>query len=285
MKSLIMLGLLTVSLNTGCRNEKEDANVRAEPEGANPGECTDGADNDYDGDYDCNDADCARAPDCFESDCTDGADNDRDGDYDCNDSDCADDEACQPVEDTAVEDTGEVDIYEGDDPGECSDGIDNDGDGDVDCADEDCSGSPDCEVESPNYEGDEPGECSDGLDNDQDGEYDCDDQDCYGSPDCQNNAEYSVVHTGNNGNGKRWRLAQDGSGGQDIFMTNVNSIQDCADLCANSTQINCAGFMYKFNGTYTGSSEPCFTDKTCTLMTVLQTVNTYSNDLYSARLQ
>lgn len=147
MKSLMMLGLLTVSLNTGCRNEKEDANVRAEPEGANPGECIDGADNDYDGDYDCNDADCAGSPDCFESDCTDGADNDRDGDYDCDDSDCADDEACQPVEDTAIEDTGEVNIYEGDEPGECSDGIDNDGDGDVDCADEDCSGSPDCEVD------------------------------------------------------------------------------------------------------------------------------------------
>jgi hypothetical protein len=37
-------------------------------EGMNPGECSDGADNDGDGFFDCNDSDCARAPNC-----TDGA--------------------------------------------------------------------------------------------------------------------------------------------------------------------------------------------------------------------
>jgi hypothetical protein len=35
-------------------------------EGQNPGECSDGADNDADGLYDCDDPDCAGAPDCPE---------------------------------------------------------------------------------------------------------------------------------------------------------------------------------------------------------------------------
>ncbi len=43
---------------------EDDDNIRPEPEGANIGECIDGADNDYDGDYDCNDPDCSGAPDC-----------------------------------------------------------------------------------------------------------------------------------------------------------------------------------------------------------------------------
>ena len=36
------------------------------PEGVNPGECADGADNDEDGLFDCADPDCSGAPDCFE---------------------------------------------------------------------------------------------------------------------------------------------------------------------------------------------------------------------------
>ena len=35
-------------------------------EGMEPGECSDGADNDADGDFDCNDVDCFGAPDCGE---------------------------------------------------------------------------------------------------------------------------------------------------------------------------------------------------------------------------
>ena len=37
---------------------------KVQTEGMNPGECSDGADNDGDGDYDCNDEDCSGAPDC-----------------------------------------------------------------------------------------------------------------------------------------------------------------------------------------------------------------------------
>ena len=51
--SFVLLSLLP----TGC-----DGSDGAE--GANPGECSDGADNDSDGDYDCDDADCSGSPDC-----------------------------------------------------------------------------------------------------------------------------------------------------------------------------------------------------------------------------
>ena len=50
-------------LVTACSNDIPDP----EPdnwEGRNPGECTDGADNDGDGDFDCDDSDCAGSPDC-----------------------------------------------------------------------------------------------------------------------------------------------------------------------------------------------------------------------------
>lgn len=49
-------------------------------EGANPGECTDGADNDQDGYYDCEDNDCWGAPDCDDADAD--ADTDADSDTD-----------------------------------------------------------------------------------------------------------------------------------------------------------------------------------------------------------
>ena len=52
------------------------------PEGMNPGECSDGADNDADGYYDCNDIDCMLAPDCEESDTDTDTDSDTDTDTD-----------------------------------------------------------------------------------------------------------------------------------------------------------------------------------------------------------
>ena len=47
-----------------------------EREGDDPGECEDGADNDFDGAYDCDDSDCAGAPACADDD--DAADDDDD---------------------------------------------------------------------------------------------------------------------------------------------------------------------------------------------------------------
>ncbi|MEC7947105.1 MAG: fibrinogen-like YCDxxxxGGGW domain-containing protein, partial [Myxococcota bacterium] len=133
---------MTVALH-GCSSKGDDTGSggdppisEAEAEGANPGECTDGADNDGDGDFDCSDADCVGSPDCSEANtpggCADGVDNDGDGLSDCDDPDCAGDDAC-------------ITGPEGDAPGECADGVDNDEDGLTDCDDPDCADAPDCE--------------------------------------------------------------------------------------------------------------------------------------------
>jgi hypothetical protein len=91
--------------------------------------CSDGIDNDLDGNSDCADTvDCAAAANCIEAgNCNDGIDNDLDGDSDCADTvDCA--AAANCIE-----------------AGNCNDLIDNDLDGDTDCADTaDCGGDPAC---------------------------------------------------------------------------------------------------------------------------------------------
>jgi hypothetical protein len=53
--------------------------------------CDDGADNDGDGDADCDDSDCS---DVCDEVCDDGVDNDADGDVDCDDSECVDFAPC-----------------------------------------------------------------------------------------------------------------------------------------------------------------------------------------------
>ena len=118
-------------------------------EGVEPGTCSDRADNDQDGLFDCADDGCSAGPDCDESqvlgDCADGADNDQDGRFDCADDDCADDAACVVPPESA-----------------CADGADDDADGLFDCADPDCAAAPAC------------------VDDDGDGaaaEVDCDDAD------------------------------------------------------------------------------------------------------------
>jgi len=116
--------------------------------------CTDGVDDDRDGNVDCDDYDCDSDPACTETDCTNGADDDGDGDVDCDDYDCDSDPAC-------IESN-------------CSDGLDDDGDGEIDCADYDCASEPHC-MET---------DCSDGVDDEGDGDVDCDDTDCYSSTEC-----------------------------------------------------------------------------------------------------
>jgi hypothetical protein len=90
--------------------------------------CSDGYDNDCDGDIDCDDADCSADPDCIVP-CVDG---DGDG-YNITGG------ACGPV------DCNDTDININ--PGaieNCSNSIDDDCDGDIDCDDVDCSADPDC---------------------------------------------------------------------------------------------------------------------------------------------
>ncbi len=97
-------------------------------------DCADGIDNDGDGQIDCDDSNCASAPECvdciaYECDCADGIDNDGDGQIDCNDSDCVSASECV-----------DCTLYECD----CADGIDNEGDGLIDCDDPDCASNPSC---------------------------------------------------------------------------------------------------------------------------------------------
>jgi len=166
-------------------------------EGQNPGECTDEADNDGDGLYDCADPDCFASPtsqgdtdtdtdtgDPVVEDCDDGLDNDGDGLTDCEDDDCSDPctEDCSDEEDNDGD--GLVDCEDDDCVDECtedcSDEEDNDGDGLVDCEDDDCV--DECTED-----------CSDEEDNDRDGFTDCEDDECIGDPACP--VEYTVSLT------------------------------------------------------------------------------------------
>ncbi|MBI5509201.1 MAG: hypothetical protein HY903_10645 [Deltaproteobacteria bacterium] len=137
--------------------------------------CQNGADDDNDGNTDCNDPDCvttATVTVCRGGGensvalCHDTQDNDNDGAADCADPDCL------------MLGCGEnTDEY-------CGDGIDNDGDSYVDCGDYDCKYG--CLVTlclDPTKPVPErtPEECADGQDNDGDGHADCTD---YGCQDC-----------------------------------------------------------------------------------------------------
>jgi len=76
MRSLLMS--LFVALPAGCSSPALKTDAAAEPpsedplwEGRYPGECSDGADNDGDGAFDCNDTDCAGSPDCAPDEASD----------------------------------------------------------------------------------------------------------------------------------------------------------------------------------------------------------------------
>ena len=159
-------------------------------EGMTPGDCSDGADNDGDGLFDCNDDGCEGAPDCNgESDDTgtsedenlDPADVDADGDgFSENDGDCDDsDPMINPETLDSVGDDVDTNC-------DGHDGIDADGDGfaseisgGIDCDDTDrnvCPGATDLWYDGVDSD------CSGGSDYDQDG--DGEDSDQYGGTDC-----------------------------------------------------------------------------------------------------
>jgi predicted GH43/DUF377 family glycosyl hydrolase len=97
--------------------------------------CSDGVDNDRNGQVDCADGSCAQFDFCREDSaarCLDGRDNDVDGKVDCLDSDCCNQPKCS-VEPSCGEQTLAA----------CSDGLDNDNNGLTDCADFSCGG-PEC---------------------------------------------------------------------------------------------------------------------------------------------
>ncbi|MEM9072809.1 MAG: hypothetical protein AAGE52_30160 [Myxococcota bacterium] len=66
-------------------------------------DCSNGLDDDSDGDTDCEDEDCFAADNCFEFLCADTLDNDGDGARDCDDEDCFDDPVCDDVPDAGLD--------------------------------------------------------------------------------------------------------------------------------------------------------------------------------------
>ncbi len=139
-------------------------------------DCKNGADDDKDGLFDCNDNDCANDAACTtlpsEKLCADGKDDDSDGKVDCLDSDCAADAAC-------LKPTSE---------GDCKDGKDDDGDGAADCADNDCATDPACALAI------KEANCADQIDDDKDGKIDCDDSDCAADAACKAAKELDCVN-------------------------------------------------------------------------------------------
>lgn len=98
----------------------------------------------------CNCASDCGAPPSTETSCTDGSDEDCDGNLDCADSDCSGDPACAFCGDATC-DAGEDSCSCAGDCGappstetSCTDGFDEDCDGNTDCDDSDCSADPAC---------------------------------------------------------------------------------------------------------------------------------------------
>ncbi len=135
---LFLLGLLVVGCDARARRDAGNGSF----EGDAPGECSDGADNDADGDFDCDDDQCAGSPDCegYEGDdpgeCSDGADNDADGAFDCDDPGCFGAPVCQGDDDDSQ---GDDDDSQGDDDDSVGDDDDSLGDDDDSVGDDDDS--------------------------------------------------------------------------------------------------------------------------------------------------
>ena len=75
----LLVTFLLVFVFTGCGGKGSDTK---DPEGVNAGDCSDGADNDADGKFDCDDSGCKGSPDCAEADADTDTDTDSDTDTD-----------------------------------------------------------------------------------------------------------------------------------------------------------------------------------------------------------
>jgi hypothetical protein len=163
---------------------------------ARPEICDNGLDDDDDGLFDCQDADCRQTAFCPSPEpeiCDNGFDDDGDGLWDCEDDDCAFEPFCQsaPPEicDNGFDDDGDG-FWDCDDadcrfpggvcatPEICDNGADDDFDGLWDCEDDDCAFGPICQPGAPEI-------CDNGLDDDGDFLWDCEDDECAFEPICQ----------------------------------------------------------------------------------------------------
>ncbi len=94
--SRTLVSILPILALVACSSASDDTARRLE--GDDPFECEDGADNDRDGLFDCDDPDCADSPSCEESD----TDADADADTDT-DTDGDVDTGVEPLPDTAID--------------------------------------------------------------------------------------------------------------------------------------------------------------------------------------
>ncbi|MBJ95555.1 MAG: hypothetical protein CMP23_13920 [Rickettsiales bacterium] len=214
-------------------------------EGMSAGDCTDGADNDGDGAFDCLDDGCVGSPDCA------GDDDDTSGDDDDSSVTDDDDSSVTDDDDSSVADDDDSSVADDDDTSgdddddsavtppdpetgiECADGADNDEDGLIDCADDGCSSWFQCTEDSLLG-------CQDGVDNDGDSLIDCADDGCSTQPHCREQGNCSD------------ELDNDGDGLVDCFDTVdcgnsgdcMGTPEDCTDPAGNDEdgdgQSNCA---------------------------------------------
>ena len=112
-------------------------------EGQHAGDCSDGADNDMDGLFDCDDDTCAGSPVCDgpgDDDDTSSSDDDDTSSSDDDDSMGPDDDDSSPGGGSGTgEGEGQSENCRKQACPECTNGTDDDGDGLVDCDDDGCS--------------------------------------------------------------------------------------------------------------------------------------------------
>ena len=145
--TLALVATASTLLATGCGGAGGDgkADDSLPAEGSSPGECSDGADNDEDGDYDCDDSDCFGAPDCADDDPGDTGSTgpvDADGDGFSADEDCDDDDPTMPADDADCDGVATADDCNDADPSSTIIAEDGDCDGVAtadDCDDDDPS--------------------------------------------------------------------------------------------------------------------------------------------------
>ena len=94
--------------------------------------------------------------------------------------------------------------------------------------------------------------------------------------------EYTIVHDGDGGDGKRWKIQRQGSGGDELIVDDVVNIDVCATLCANETTLTCNGFMFKDGSDYRDERE--FQKGACVLMSKLVVEETRVEDVFSCRM-
>ena len=97
--------LLLLASLAGCSDHVSDTGVRL-PEGRTAGDCSDGADNDGDGLFDCNDPGCSGSPDCVPADTDTGTNTDTDTGID---TDTDRDSGSDSNGDTATDTGGDTD--------------------------------------------------------------------------------------------------------------------------------------------------------------------------------